>query len=233
VKKVLCILLCVVLVLSLSACTKKLPPADKTAIAEARAIVQQIRDDSKEYPIPSYSYDNETLASDLPVISIHKVYDAMKRYNATRNVEKFLEAGILPRYNYGVHYLVARVGEDTYYFARGTHEHYSTVDHFPNYPQIQLKKLTDAEWFYDTVRVGVSRKKIEAKAEDWIQLENMGVYLLDDMTHVIVRYEKEKVVVYERPISEDETVTITFEIVCDAKHDVLPYLLPQDLALIS
>jgi len=222
-KKVFCILFCVVLALSLSACAKiEITPAPEIAA---------IRNDMASYPEGSHDYDNKISARELRVTRKKKlteykwaIRDIRSAQGYTSNqgiswgsggINQYLGGDyICLRYNYGKYYAVVRVNDGSYLFIlldSGWQD------------SCFIKQLSDIKKA-DTIQIGEPKWLVKLKLANFTRTfhptedEEIYVSRCSDLTTRTYIFAEGKLKEIRSALPE---------------NSVLTYLLPQDLALIS
>ena len=249
IQRIVCIsvvLLCVCTLVEVISSIYKPPLTewDKKNIETARAEVQEILNaDPDSFPEATYAFDNETAVADAEKVDVGKVYDSFPGLYSSVigkevNDETLKEAGLLIRYHRGRYYAINYTTEGKlliFLFAENeSGEPWRAETHYLVTPGCGL---ADAKQFFSVVRPGVSRQKIDGSfpATEIYPSNNLSaaLYLLDDMTAVDIGYHYEGDP--DTATKKDVTVPSSGEIcfIVLGKYSILPYLLPQDLALIS
>ena len=225
-KKSVCLLLCLWLMLCMTACEAKFSPAEE---------VLALRNDAISYPAARFDFDNSSSARQLVWVSRERLAEVsadragmpagmMGAFSASIYwiKEDFAEKEILLRYNYGRYYSVARVREGGYLFTL----YEESGEWLVLCDSCYVKKLTDVQKIAE-VQPGTPVETILKRfPEGWYWeygwKENGRIlsttHRLNDLTTVSLVYEDGKYV--RSGIYAPES-------------SVLTYLLPQDLELIS
>ena len=223
-KKILSLLLCGMILLQLSACTKlEVTPASEVAA---------IRNDAISYPDGQLEYDNEKSAKTLwPVRKktvsekSHGLISEIENYNLRAfsappslkfDFPDYFNGHFLLRYNYGKYYAVAKMTDGSYCFTL-----FIEAKHAINY--CFVKRLAPIEKV-ETIEIGDTLKEVKRKTKNTIaKVDSSGKgevwrVISSNLITQFLHFKDGKLT---------EIVTLP------AEESVLTYLLPQDLALIS
>jgi hypothetical protein len=223
-----------------------LTSTEKQKIEFAHTEIQEILNaDPDSFPEAIYAFDNETAAEDAEKVDAGKVWDyfpneTSSRYGKEITDETLREVGLLLRYNRGRYYTVNYTTEGKLLFVLFSENENGVLSraviHIVAEPG---NGLGSAKKFYSVARPGATRYQIDRvvpSSSNYMHegMLNVAVYLLDDMTMVLIPYWFKEGKEPETATKRDVFITSDeWSYGVSGKGSVLPYLLPQDLALIS
>ena len=230
-KKLLCVLFCVVFVFSLAGCGK-IAGAEPVVIEPAPEVLT-IQEKLKDRVYSEVPYDNETPADKAKVLATEDIPPEMQfpasgyfgSYSTSQGpdcftVQELQERGFLIRHNFGEYYTVNPTEDGGYYFFFFTYFGGQCREK----SACRITKLSDVANFEKYIKKGtILEEKLQERFPDIACGDDIGDYYVcwtSDLTEKIIRVEMQ---------GSRMKVTEIF-----SNYDsVLTYLLPQDLALIS